>query len=302
MGFQFDDLSIPLKVQKELEQLVKTYRIFSIILIGSYSRREHIKSSDAIQSDIEFYIITDEIIPHDAIQFSDISIIPPKKIKYLEKNLINYEVKNTGKTVYGKNFNNLFPEINIYNIEKAIIDEILIFRCREILKFWNSKDRNQIMEKNIFYLLTWVQIKNKILLPDFSKRYNHYLENDNKSIYKEFRSVSGILMKWSDIRKSNIKIDKWENLTDFYIRFYSIHKHTLFKEKSFMNQVRQIKYIICSPYSILKRMKILIELITQKDPRMRMIEEFLRVLRGECDANKVLWSINNYYPFLKDKE
>jgi hypothetical protein len=298
--FKSKGITIPVAVLNELEKIVDNYEVNSIILIGSYSRNEHIKCDSILKSDIEFYIITEDIIPKKKIKHSDISVIPKKKIRHLEKNLINYETKIVGKTIYGEDLLESFPTINMSNIEKAIIDEILVFRALEILKFWNTEFKNQIMEKNIPYLLTWVQIKNDILLPGYFTRYNHFINNIENPIYNDLNRMSKILRKWFKIRSYNLEIKKWEDLTEFYIRFYTNHKTSLFQEVSLINRIKQIKYIVQSNFTVRKKTEVLCYFVLGRDFRIEMIEEFIRVLTGKKEAYEVLELINYYYPFLRE--
>ena len=175
-------------IKAELLEAINFYEPLSILLIGSYSRGDYWRG-DVYASDVEFYIIVDKIDHSECrpyFRYCDVSIIRKKRLEYLPKNLINFEAKNLGITIYGEDLRYLIPTVTIDNIDQGIVDEIILFRLLEISNaIINDKDVDFVVTKNLNYLMAWSLIKDGVLLPGFISR-NEFYELDKSDNITNF--------------------------------------------------------------------------------------------------------------------
>ena len=282
-------------ISEELKILEKNRRITAIVLIGSFSRGDYIRASNIEESDVEFYVIYRGICkPKISVRFCDISVISEYKLPFLEKNLINYEAKAFGKLIYGKDVIAKLPDINTANINEAIIDEILLFRAYDISKDWSQ----QKFEKNLFYLLTWKQIKSELLLGGFESRYRHYINNISEDIYEDFIGLREYFDKWNSIRMTGLNYYDGSDLKVFYLSFYKKYIEQLFVKVSCINRLKQVKYILNSDFKIGLKAFYIFKITLGTDVRKIFLYQFISELH-EGDTNQVGYKdlIEKYYRF-----
>jgi predicted nucleotidyltransferase len=266
-------------ISEELKTLEKNRRITAIVLIGSFSRGDYIRASNIEESDVEFYVIYRGICkPKISVRFCDISVISKYKLPFLEKNLINYEAKAFGKLIYGKDVIAKLPDINKANLNEAIIDEILLFRAYDISKDWSQ----QKFEKNLFYLLTWKQITSGLLLGGFESRYRHYINNISEDIYEDFIGLREYFDKWNSIRMSGLNYSDGSDLRVFYLSFYKKYIDRLFVKVSYINRLKQVKYIFTSDFKMHLKGYYIFQTIFGTDARKLFLYQFISELHEGC--------------------
>ena len=299
------------KIESELVLYTKSNHVLSIMLIGSYSRGDYWR--DGIhESDVEFYIIIDDNSPTNKktnFKFCDVSIIIKKEIKHLQKNLINYEAKKMGITIFGEDLRYLIPDIRTDNIEQDIVDEIILFRFLEIADFIvKGKDIGYAFAKNLNYLIAWSLIKDGILLPGFVKRNNSF--NDNKNVLEItndlFSDIEDIFSKLIGARfGKNPMPDAGPKIYEAYDKLMYNYSNGLFKKRNIRSIFTQIFYIITSSNLLFfKKIKYIILSIFGQDYRIYLLAGLYKGIKNR-DSIVIIKYQNkcyNYYPFLREKQ
>lgn len=150
-----------------INELDKTCKDFTIILHGSSARGELTYSDSNCFSDIEFYVFTKYPIKKrvankirgSLIKYSKefpyseelfhFDVVFKSKLRrpFLQKDILNYELKKQGKILYGdENILNGVPEISIDNINIRTVNDIVLMRLSNLLK---NVDDPKILKENI---------------------------------------------------------------------------------------------------------------------------------------------------------
>ena len=296
-------------IKFELSNIVTKSDVISIMLIGSYSRGDYWRNKKNL-SDVEFYIIVNnknQYLKNIKTVNCDTSIIEFSKLKYLRKNLINYESKKKGIIIYGRDIRCHMPSINIENIEIDIVDEIILFRYYEIAKSILSKnDFKFSFVKNLNYILTWCLIRDGVLNVGFEERYKILVSNNpkNKITNSLFAKHSNIIYENIQSRFGYCSIPEYsKDIENIYNNHFRDYFDILFKKRSLLSLMFQIFYILKS-----KRINFIskIFLIFQspfKDYRSTLVFELYNgiISRDLVKIKKSISMCNSYYPFLNEK-
>ena len=208
------------KENKALEQLIDSYfkgiekysnensdGLLSVILLGSLSRGEatwiETKNGPLMVSDIEFFTVypegfsdlkgyleycdnvANEVFGKDnsSLFHIDNALVCVNSLALLERKLLTYDAKRMGKTVVGKDYISLIPEINLKNINLWDIKDILTHRVFSALYYGlplknagNEAEYRYNIAKNSLDLMTVMLVNHKILESGFINRYNKIKE------------------------------------------------------------------------------------------------------------------------------
>ena len=196
-------------VEYLLEHAVNKYceafgeKIISIICSGSIARNEYsiFKTTDAnmLFSDLDLLIVLknkQKLKPLVIKTTNDISSELKSKpfyspffkitasvcsigdLKRLPRIFRNYETKESGKVIYGKNVLNVIPQINIDNIDNIDLNRLLIERLYQQYIFNNQID--SFMYKSFFLCRNILEIPSillphiGILKPSYAERVNFF--------------------------------------------------------------------------------------------------------------------------------
>ena len=297
------------EVKAELIEAIQFYKPLSILLIGSYSRDEQWRDNLHV-SDVEFYIIIDNLINSKNkpfFKYSDVSIIKKNKLKYLPKNLINFEAKEMGITVYGDDLRYLMPKVTIYNIDQGIVDEIILFRFLEISHAINDdKDVDFVITKNLNYLMAWSLIKDGVLIPGFKNRNAFFVLNNNNNITNDlFHDSKDICGQIIDARLGNNMMPKGgENMFNIFEKLMTNYSDLLFKKRNLRSKFTQFFYLSkVSDLSFFHKIKFIIESIFFSDYRKILINGLYDGLikKDKKIISNYISKCNSYYPFLNEK-
>ena len=180
--------------------------IVTIILIGSLARGEGtwkiLGEKSTLVSDVEFWIVHNGSIDFGSIRKKmqelsslysskfashtfhvDFDFIHEKKISHMEKKLIVYEAKESGKIIYGINCIKQLPNISVKNINLIDIKDILIHRLFSVLYYGNkitdkdSDEYSYLLSKNILDFMTVIAVQNGVLASGFAQRFRILKEN-----------------------------------------------------------------------------------------------------------------------------
>lgn len=202
------------KENKALEQLIDSYfkgiekysnentdGLLSVILLGSLSRGEatwiETKNGPLMVSDIEFFTVypegfsdlkgyleycksvANEVFGKDnsSLFHIDNALVCENSLALLERKLLTYDAKRMGKTVVGKDYISLIPEINLKNINLWDIKDILTHRVFSALYYGlplknagNEAEYRYNIAKNSLDLMTVMLVNHKILESGFINR------------------------------------------------------------------------------------------------------------------------------------
>lgn len=294
------------EIDSEINLFIKLYKPQSIMLIGSYSRGDFWK--DGIhESDVEFYIFLD---PNEKIQtefrFCDVSIIRRSRIGFLEKNLINFEAKESGLIVFGRDLRSSMPKVTVGNIDQGIVDEIILFRLLEIAKTILAKgDIDFAYTKNLSYLLAWSLIKDGKLLCGFNNRAKVlqkkiYLPLTRKC-FPEVKLFEKLVSAREGIGEMPVG---GREVLKIYEGFLAENLLKLFQERSLRGRISQYKYIIGNQtWSILDKIHLLFCSIFKNDYRLRVVRDLDGAIRSRDPRllRSAVRSCHNYYPFLNER-
>ena len=297
------------EVKSELLGAINFYKPLSILLIGSYSRGDYWRG-DVYTSDVEFYIIVDKNIQSKSkpyFKYCDVSIIRKNRLKYLPKNLINFEAKELGVTVYGEDLRYLIPTVTIDNIDQGIVDEIILFRFLEISNaIIDDKDVDFVVTKNLNYLMAWSLIKDGVLLPGFIGRNEFFIldKNDNITSYL-FHDSENICGRIIETRLGNCMMPKGgDNMLEIFERLMTNYSDLLFAKRKFRSKLTQVFYLSkSSDLSFIYKLKFIVESIFVSDYRKILVSG---LYVGIMENNKKMISdyiskCISYYPFLNEK-
>ena len=295
-------------IKFELSKIVSKSDVISIMLIGSYSRGDYWRNKKYI-SDVEFYIVVNNInqyLKNIKTVYCDISVIKFTKLKCLRKNLINYESKEKGIIIYGRDIRAYMPDISIKNIEIDIVDEIILFRYYEIAKSLLSKyDFKFSFIKNLNYLLTWSLVRDGVLKVGFEKRYKILVSNNpkNKITNSLFAEYHDIMHKNIQSRYGKCKVPKYSlKIENLYINHFHKYFNMLFKKRSFKSVLFQIYYISKSKrISLISKIFLIIQ-SPFKDYRSSLAFGLYDgiINRNTEKIKKFISKCNSYYPFLNE--
>ena len=298
------------EVKAELLVAIKFYKPLSILLIGSYSRGDYWRG-DVYTSDVEFYIIVDKNNSSENkpfFKYCDVSIIKKNKLKYLPKNLINFEAKEMGITVYGDDLRYLMPTVTINNIDQGIVDEIILFRFLEISHAINDdKHVDFVITKNLNYLMAWSLIKDGVLIPGFKNRNAFFIVNNNNTnitndLFHDSKDICGQII---NARLGNNMMPKGgANMFNIFEKLMTNYSDSLFKKRSLRSKFTQFFYLSkASDLSFFYKIKYIIESIFVSDYRKILINGlYLGTLkRDKKIISNYISKCNSYYPFLNEK-
>lgn len=297
------------EVKAELIVAIQFYKPLSILLIGSYSRDEQWRDNLHV-SDVEFYIIIDDLINSKNkpfFKYCDVSIIKKNKLKYLPKNLINFEAKEMGKTVYGDDLRYLMPTVTINNIDQGIVDEIILFRFLEISHaIYDHKDIDFVITKNLNYLMAWSLIKDGVLIPGFKNRNAFFLLNNNNNITNDlFHDSKDICGQIIDARLGNNMMPKGgKKMFNIFEKLMTNYSDLLFKKRNLRSKFTQVFYLSkASDLSFFYKIKYIIESIFVSDYRKILINGLYigTMKRDKKIISNYISKCNSYYPFLNEK-
>ena len=297
------------QIKEELLIAIDFYNPLSIILIGSYSRGEHWRG-DLNTSDVEFYIIIDKNYsrPNKPVfKYCDVSIIKINKLKYLPKNLINFEAKEMGVIVYGDDLRYLMPTVTISNIDQGIVDEIILFRFLEISHaIVEDKDIDFVMTKNLNYLMTWTLIKDGILLAGFKNRSDYYLNNQTNNITNDlFKNSKNICELIIGARLgNNVMPEGGEDMMNIFEKLFKNYSDLLFKKRTLRSRLTQVFYLVkARDMNFTEKIKQIILSIFISDYRKKLIKGLYHGIINKDFATTFFYiaKCNSYYPFLYEK-
>jgi len=233
--------------------------IESIILFGSIARNEISYKNDKLLSDFDFLIITKHptfLMKKDNKKYDNIDyeLCYKSDLKRVPKNTYWFDIKNTGKTVYGKEmiheirnfnreeipkngsmsiiFNRMSHLISVFNLKhfKSISSEDCQKIVRESSKalFCSSDVSSICSEKYSPYLDKRIKmIKNNIffkkqhknIINDINASLSYLKRNKNDNCLKLwFRAKENLLFLVDFCIKRNIRENNWAPYN--YIRFY----------------------------------------------------------------------------------
>ena len=299
-----------IEINDELLKAIDFYKPLSILLIGSFSRDDYWRGN-VYTSDVEFYIIIDtnnSLINKPFFKYCDVSIIKKNKLKYLPKNLINFEAKEMGITVYGDDLRYLLPTVSINNIDQGIVDEIILFRFLEISHAINDdKHVDFVITKNLNYLMAWSLIKDGVLIAGFKNRNAFFIVNNNNinitnDLFHDSKDICGQII---NARLGNNMMPKGgENMFNIFEKLMTNYSDQLFKKRSLRSKFTQFFYISkASDLSFFYKIKFIIESIFVSDYRKKLLNGlYLGIMKKDKKIiSNCISKCNNYYPFLNEK-
>lgn len=182
----------PTYVMSEIQRIVDCFsvsaEVLSVIVIGSCSRGELIYDSRGIQSDIEFFIITEPCNKHELEDLFnskltittvdvDFSILTYSELIGLKPRLILADSISTGVCLYGVDYMCRLSTLTAKDLAEDDVDEIILFRLLDI--YVEGKKAGEIAAynnaiKNVLYVLTWALIQDGVLLHSFKDKVDYF--------------------------------------------------------------------------------------------------------------------------------
>jgi|GEM_PF-1118980 len=300
--------------------------IVSILLLGSLSRGEGtwniVNNKLAIESDIEFFIvhnpslktkklivekidnIKDRILKKNDIVILantfhiDYSFINIKNLKSMEKKLLIYDAKKTGRIIYGKDIRHLLPEVNINNINLYDIKDILTHRAFSILDYKSKflltdlTTYKYVLAKNSLYLMNVYLVSKGVLSSGFVNSFNNYKHLCDNEKYIEYMNEC-LKIKLGLDNHIDYDIDTMENI---FINILEDYKNII-KIKG-CNLISNIKSIIKRRLGIIKRI-----LISKEFPQSKYLERLILLLQTGSSLEKKDYITNyilNGYPNISE--
>ncbi|MFA5358767.1 MAG: hypothetical protein WC310_03030 [Patescibacteria group bacterium] len=171
----------------------------AVVLHGSTAKGKITIIGDQLYSDVEFFVfvrrsvsgaaaekIRNDLVAikekyHQKNRFFHVDFIIKKKclMRFYQRNLLIYELKNAGKVLYGDlNILSNIPKIDEKNINLRAVNDIMLMRLRVFLKDFSfnpgDKEDYYALLKNVYQYLMAVVVFNKgILLPSGYDRYKY---------------------------------------------------------------------------------------------------------------------------------
>lgn len=246
--FHKDNEKLENKVNKfflELSNLNKAHfkGALSVVLLGSLSRGEgswctNPDGSIRLLSDIEFFTVHPNGFNGRKLFDEDISIaareafgnedspffhidntyICKTHLPKLEKKLLTYDAISFGKCVVGEDIIQLFPTININNINYVDIKDILVHRIFSVLYYGHPlkitdklNEYQYSLAKNSLDLMTVLLVNSGILESGFEQRLKRINSLDiEEKLKKYFKYCLNI--KYSEYQEEQYTIEKMEEL------------------------------------------------------------------------------------------
>jgi len=264
-------------------------KIVSIICSGSIARNEYsiFKTTDSnmLFSDLDLLIVLKnkyKLKPLVIKMTNDInfqlksksfyspffkivtSVCSISDLKSLPRIFRNYETKESGKVIYGKNILNIIPEVNIDNIDKIDLNRLLVERLYQQYIFNNQVD--SFLYKSFFLCRNILEIPS-ILLPYIGILKSSYAERveifgkslnifygispfiDWNKIYDSIKHSMNVKIKPSLLRGNKIKYDVLlDDLLYAYLSSYVFLQKVEKKDNIFTRKIND--FIKCYPFKI----------------------------------------------------
>lgn len=264
-------------------------KIISIICSGSIARNEYsifkTKNDNSLFSDLDLIIVlknkykskslVDKTTNNINLELQTKYFYSPflkvgapacsiNDLKSLPRIFRNYETKESGKVIYGKNILNVIPEINIDNIDKIDLNRLLVERLYQQYIFNNQVD--SFVYKSFFLCRNILEIPS-ILLPHigilkssytervdiFGKSLNIFYEIspfiDWNKIYDSIKRSMKVKIKPSFLKGNKIEYDVLlDDLLYAYLSSYIFLQKVEKKDNIFTRRIND--FIKCYPFKI----------------------------------------------------
>lgn len=250
---------------------LESTRVYSIILYGSAPRGELSykvnKKNGTVElfSDYELWVVTDKWprfaernrlnaalsqlagkLGTNSLFHIDVTINPVWLFELkgrLEKRLMNYETRETGVTLAGRNFLSRMPRINLRTLDFGNLNELVLVRLWMQLLHTPPDVVRQSAEGNHRHFFAYTLARNileiptiflpheGVLLPGYRQRVRHFLEHfsSHPAFPHEFSAVleESLSMKLTlDMRLSIMTYYKWLIAGYRYLIKYLANKYT----------------------------------------------------------------------------
>ena len=230
---------------KQLFDIFSTDLIESVILVGSASRGELSfieKDSLLVRSDIEFYVVTEDInevrskigpkirdveLKYNSIwpEFHiDISYLTSYQFRSLKPWIRHYELIENGKIFFGSNIISALASVTVKNLDYCELNEIALWRMLALLSRFPIKlidNRKDIpldfgfaLARNILDLTTWLLPGKEILIGNYTDRVSFWKNELDKETKEAFSFISDSVLEECILcrRKEDLDLDLTELL------------------------------------------------------------------------------------------